>query len=99
MNDKHMDSNQDLIEVIKFRLEQNVFKGATEGIAKQIVGKGLNSLSPAQESIFESIIKPTTEIECPISGEVFYDLENIQQIEDNGMSGYCQHKWEKMEEE
>jgi len=89
--------NDDLIEFLRQLLENEKLSGAIEGIAKQILGKGIDSLKGKQKPIIESFVKSYTKsIECErcVNGNVT-GLTDYLFIEENGLCPMCEYDREK----
>lgn len=68
-----MDTSDDDFEenmrcAAEFVLEHDLVSGPAEGIAKQVIGKGWDSLSSRQVDIFEAFVIPAATRECERCG-------------------------------
>ena len=66
------------------------------GITKQVVDKGIRSLTEKQWFVFEKkVLEPLTVEECDRCGESIPWSEMLEAL-DSGLCGYCDHMREKM---
>ena len=89
--------DQDTIDFFKRLKDRDELKGVVEGVAKQAIGKGLNSLSAKQETVLESFINDYSkknECERCVNGNVSSLTDHIE-IADNGLCPMCEYDREK----
>lgn len=93
--------NGDLTEFLKQLLEKDELSGAIEGIAKQLIGKGVDSLKGAQKPVIDSFVKNyTSKIECErCSNGNVSTLTDYIFIDENSLCPMCEYDREKFMEE
>jgi hypothetical protein len=90
---------QQFKDYLKYIIESYGIDEVVAGITKQVISKGLDSLSPKQSFIFQKeILDIYTQKEC-----VFCETDipwcemhaNIPKDEEDGLCTYCRHREEK----
>lgn len=77
---------------MKYLLESDSLDNdIAKGIAKQIITKGLNSLSDKQKSVYQNYILPLTQRHCDCGANL--EVEDVE--EDDGLCSYCRYKLSK----
>lgn len=91
------EENRGLTEFLHELLDQDAFSGALAGIAKQVEGKGLNSLSAKQREIVDKFVKNyEKENECKRCGNGnVVNLSDLIFISENGLCPMCENDKEK----
>lgn len=94
MEDTYFENDMEC--VANYVLENDLVEGAVEGIAKQLIDKGWNSLSPKQAEVFQNDAIPKATVECANCGMhiPFNELEFGE-----GRCGWCQHQKDKRDRE
>ncbi|QIA06841.1 hypothetical protein [Draconibacterium halophilum] len=91
------EANGNIVEFLEEMLRRDEFKGALEGIAKQVVDKGVNSMSPKQSAVVDKFIEAYRERnECDrcTNGNVT-SLTDLIFISENGLCPMCDNDREK----
>ena len=91
------EANGNLIEFLEELLKQDSLTGALEGIAKQVVDKGIESMTARQNEVIESFVekfKKDHECDRCSNGNVTSLLDLIF-IEENGLCPMCEYDKEK----
>jgi rubrerythrin len=89
--------NQDLVDFLKTKLDQDELSGAIQGITKQLVDQGIESLKGNQKSAIESFVeKYSQKFECEVcsNGNVS-TLSDYLHIEENSICPMCEYDREK----
>jgi len=89
--------NQDLVDFLKTKLDQDELSGAIEGITKQLVDQGIESLKGNQKPAIESFVEKysqNTECEVCSNGNVSMLLDYLH-IEENNICPMCEYDKEK----
>lgn len=79
-----------------FVLENVVISGALEGIAKQTVGRGFDSLSEKQKEIFFRSILPMATLKCKMCGQ---EIPYSELVLGGTYCGGCEHRMGEDEED
>lgn len=93
--------NEDLTVFLKQLLEKDQLSGAIEGITKQLIDKGVDSLKGAQKPVIDSFVENyTSKIVCErcSNGNVSVLTDYIF-IDENGLCPMCEYDREKFMEE
>lgn len=88
--------NQEVVDFLKKLLEEERLYGAIEGITKQILNKGIESLTGNQRPSIDSFIKDyISEITCEMcsNGNVS-ELKDYLFIEEEGLCPQCNYNKE-----
>lgn len=93
-------SDQDLGEVLRALRQFGCLEGPAAGIARQIENQGRESLTVNQRwRFFEDGWHPYVALACEC-GQVLQPDEMVLAPQMNsGRCSYCQHRWEKLQEE
>jgi hypothetical protein len=93
--------NNSLTEFLKQLLDNDELSGAIEGITKQILDKGVDSLKGAQRPVIESFVENyTRNIECErCSNGNVAELTDYIFITENGLCPMCEYDREKFMED
>ncbi len=89
--------DEDLRSFLEKLLERDELKGALQGIAKQVIAKGVKSMSEKQRSTVDSFVegyKKNNECEMCSNGNVSALTDYIE-IADEGICSMCQYDKEK----
>jgi hypothetical protein len=89
--------DEDFTSFLKTLLEQDRLQGALQGIAKQAISKGVNSLSEKQKEVVDNFIEQYKEknvCERCSNGNVS-SLSDYIEIADDGLCSMCQYDREK----
>lgn len=90
-------NNGELVEFLTELFEQDTLFGAIEGITKQILGKGIDSISEKQRAAIDGFVeKYIDDIECETcsNGNVGA-LTDYNYINENGICPTCEYDREK----
>lgn len=95
MGDNYRNEGEEYEYVANYLLENDMLEGAYAGIAKQVSGKGYESLSVKQKELFDNNIIPMIDRECKqCGGEIPYsEFDSIPYC------GWCEHQVAKLEKE
>jgi len=75
-------------------------EGAALGITRRVIDKGIDSLSPAQQSVFgKQVTAVFVTGECERGGHEVPWEEMYEAYHNGGYCSYCEHMKEKMERE
>ena len=86
-------------EYLTYLVENGHLEGAALGIAKLVIDKGEEALSPKQKYVFhEHVIKPNTVSECMRCGNDIPWSEMIEAV-DSKLCGYCAYQVEKSKDD
>ena len=90
------DFDNDMECVAKYILDNDLAEGAVEGIAKQLLDRGWNSLSEKQAAVFQKHAIPLATVKCADCNDPipFSELEFGE-----GRCSWCQHQKEKRDRE
>lgn len=90
-------ANDELVDFFQQLLEREELSGAVEGIAKQIVARGTESMVGAQRSVVENYVESyKSKHECEIcSNDNVSELTDYIEIADEGVCPTCQYDKEK----
>jgi hypothetical protein len=97
----HQRENDELVEFLQALSTRGELIGAVEGITKQIVGKGIESLSYSQKKAIDDYVDGyKRKHECSVcqNGNVS-SLSDYIEIADEGMCSMCQYDHEKFMKE
>jgi hypothetical protein len=92
------EENNDLIDFLKVLVETDEIKGAANGIAKQVIDKGVDSMSPKQKTVIDNIVeeyKNKNVCERCTNGNV-NALTDYLFIAENGLCPMCEYDREKI---
>lgn len=91
------EANGYTIEFLEELLRKDVLTGALEGIAKQVVDKGMNSMRGKQEEVLNSFIENFRKNhECErCSNDNVTSLTDLIYVEENGLCPMCDYDMEK----
>lgn len=96
MDISQFEYEQDMEYAARYVLENEVLSGPAEGIAKQVIDKGWDSLSERQKDVFQKYVIPLATKKCEFC-EAPIPYSELDSFE--GMCGYCAYKWNKIKEE
>ena len=84
---------QDLVNkwIIFLLNREEITDPTSQGIAKQIISKGLASLSEAQQRVYDKYLRPLTMRNCDCGCQL--EPEDIE--EGDGLCSYCRHLFSK----
>lgn len=91
------EENNDLIDFLKQLVETEEISGVANGIAKQVIDKGVNSMSEKQKSVIEKLVegyRNNNECEMCVNGNVS-NLTDYLFIAENGLCPMCEYDREK----
>lgn len=83
------DFENDMECTANYVLENGLVDGAVEGIAKQLLAKGWNSLTDKQAEVFQKYAIPKATVECASCG-MHIPLNELEFGE--GLCGKCRHQ-------
>ncbi len=89
--------NDDLVEFLRILSEREELKGALNGIAKQVIAKGADSMSDKQQAVVEKFVeyyKSNNECQRCVNGNVS-KLTDYIEIADEGLCPMCQYDKEQ----
>lgn len=91
------EANGNLVEFLEEMLKRDEFSGALEGIAKQVVAKGVNSMTSKQSAVVEKFVEGYREKnECDrCSNGNVTSLTDLIFISENGLCPMCDNDREK----
>lgn len=89
-------NEQDFVEFLQELIKGNQIEEEEKGIAKQMIGKGYESLSRKQRFVFDKMIEKHSIEKCQLCGCEISWCE-MQFALDNG--GYCSGCYRNLEEE
>ena len=87
------DGKSDFVSAL---LEGDYLEGVAEGVAKQWLDKGEDSLSPKQLHIFEKYVLATNDPGSCIRGCDIPWSEKFEALDNGGMCSYCAHIADKI---
>lgn len=88
---------QDFVEAL---LRRDVLSDAALGIAKKFVHEGEQPLSEKQRRVLaEYVIEAHRVKSCSLCSNEVPWSEQVEALDNGGVCGYCQHKWNKVMEE
>ncbi|WP_310395547.1 hypothetical protein [Hymenobacter sp.] len=90
-------ANDELIDFLKLLLDREELSGALNGIAKQVVTKGAESMTDTQRSVVEGYLESyKSKHECEVcSNDNVSSLTDYIEIADEGVCPTCQYVKEK----
>ena len=90
-------ADDELVDFFQLLLEREELSGAIEGIAKQIVAKGTESMVGAQNSVVENYVESyKSKHECEVcSNDNVSELTDYINIADEGVCPMCQSDQER----
>ena len=91
------EENNDLIDFLKQLIETDEISGVANGIAKQVVDKGVDSMSEKQKSVIDNLVesyRKNNECERCSNGNVG-SLTDYLFIAENGLCPMCEYDREK----
>ncbi|WP_036487100.1 hypothetical protein [Myxosarcina sp. GI1] len=92
---RYLEENE-INELLELLVDNGHLEGSALGITKQVIDRGVNSLSSKQKYVFENKVLKNYVIEsCSICGGGISWSEMYQAIENEGICGYCEHKLSK----
>ena len=93
--------NQDYVDFFKELLNRDELSGAVKGIAKQIVDKGIKSMSKRQETVIENFIQnyQNNNVCIRCSNDNVGYLTDYIFINDNSLCPQCQYDYDKFMDE
>ncbi len=93
MNIEAMEQDHAQQEILKVLVEQGALKDPALGIAKQVLDKGVDSLSGKQQYVYDTIIAKRFKMECSLCHE---DMETndipFALMEGDRLCGHCRHR-------
>ena len=93
--------NDDLIEFLKQLVETEEITGVANGIAKQVIDKGVNSMSEKQKAVIDKLVegfKNRNVCERCTNGNVS-SLTDYLFIAENGLCPMCEYDRQKFMED
>ena len=96
----HADEDDGLSEFLSELLEGDFLDGAAAGITRQVLDRGLDSLTEKQKFVFDrDVMQPFGNKPCEICQSEIPMSEKAHALENGGMCNYCWHKMEKLRDE
>lgn len=90
--------NNDLIDFLERLIETDEISGIANGIAKQVIDKGVDSMSEKQKSIIDNLVdsyRKNNECERCLNGNISI-LTDYLFIAENGLCPMCEYDKEKV---
>ncbi|MGQ1944648.1 hypothetical protein [Ornithobacterium rhinotracheale] len=91
------ENNNDLTDFLKQLIDNEKITGTAYGIAKQVIDKGVNSMSKKQKSVIDKLVeKYENSYKCDmcLNGNVS-SLTDYLYIAENGLCPMCEYDREK----
>lgn len=95
------EENHDLIDFLKQLIETDEISGAASGIAKQVIDKGVDSMTEKQKSVIDNLVesyRKNNECEQCSNGNVS-NLTDYLFIAENGLCPMCEYDRQKFMED
>ena len=90
----------DFEDFLSSLVENDHLEGSALGITKQVIHKGVDSLSEKQKYVFNNeVIKNYESKSCNLCACEIPWSEMYQALDNGGFCGYCEHKLDKIEKE
>lgn len=98
-----MDNEYDneVAEFLQKLLDRDELKGTIEGISRQVIDKGVDSMSEKQKFVFDNFVndyKKKNECECCVNGNIS-SLSDYIEVAEEGKCPMCQYDEERLMED